>query len=377
MRALLLGWSARGAGLALGALAVWALANLAFQASDVLLLAFIAILLAAGLEPFVGGLRSRLPLGRIGTILLVYAAFFTLVVLLVLLVLPTAITQAEQVVDRLPAFLDRFRTWGAQVGPEPVAIAVQRLADAAQQQLAPAPPPDAEDVVRVGLTLAEVLGAVATVLALVFFWLIGHARLQRYVLAFLPAARRREVRDTWNEVESRLGLWVRGQLILMVVVGLVSGAAYALLGVPAALLFALVAGLAEAIPLVGPIVGAVPAVIAAGTRSFELAVMTAGAAALIQLLENHLLVPHVMRNTIGLSPLVVTVSLLVGAAVGGVPGALVAVPLVAGAEVIAGRLQDREVPVAQEPAAAEQPDEAEREALSRSLPDAAKGPSPT
>lgn len=373
MRSLFLGWSARGAGLALGALAVWALAQLAFRAGDVLLLAFIAILLAASLEPFVGALRARLPLGRIGTIVLVYATFFVLVALLVLLVLPSALVQAEQVTDRLPAFFERVRAWGAQLQPDAVSIAVQRIADAAREQLAPAPPPDADEVVRVGLTLAEVLGAVATVLALVFFWLIGHARLQRYALAFLPADRRGEVRDTWNEVETRLGLWVRGQLILMVVVGVLSGAAYLLLGVPAALLLALVAGVAEAIPLVGPVVGAVPAVLAAGTQSFELALMTAGVAIAIQLIENNVLVPHVMRNTIGLSPLVVTLSLLVGAAVGGIPGALVAVPLVAAIEVVAGRLQDRDVPVAQEPAAIDTPDEAEREALSRSLPDATGG----
>jgi len=373
MRSLLVGWTARGAGLALGVLLVWALANLAVRAGDVLMLAFIAILLAASLEPFVGALRARLPLGRIATILLVYVAFFVLVALLVLLVLPTAIAQAEQVAARLPAFLDRIREWGAQVRPEAVSIAVERLTNAAEQALAPAPPPDTDDVVRAGLTLAEVVGAVGTVLALVFFWLIGHARLQRYVLAFLPADRRAQVRDTWNEVETRLGLWVRGQLILMVVVGVLSGAAYALLGVPSALLLGLIAGIGEGIPLVGPIIGAVPAVLAAGTQSLELAILTAGVAAAIQIVENNVLVPQVMRNTIGLSPLVVLLALLVGAAVGGIAGALVAVPLVAAIEVVAGRLQDRDVPVAQEPGAVEQPDEEEREALGRSLPDAAGG----
>ena len=190
-------------------------------------------------------------------------------------------------------------------------------------------------------------------LALVFFWLVGHARLQRYVLAFLPPERRAAVRDGWNEVETRLGLWVRGQLTLMGIVGIASGIAYVLLGVPAALLLGLVAGICEGIPLVGPILGAVPAVIAAATVSPELALVVVGVAAVIQLVENNLLVPVIMRNTIGISPLILTVSLLIGAAAGGIIGALIAVPIAAALEVILGRLQDRDSPVVQDPAAIE------------------------
>ena len=369
MRTLVVGWAARGAGLALGVGFVFLLAQLFGRAGDVLLLLFVAILLAAALEPFVGWLRSRLPLGRVGTILVVYAAFFVLVAVLALLVLPSAISQAERIVERLPNLLDDIRTWGATVQPEAVSRSILALADAAEGAITPEEPTTGE-VVRAGITLAEVLASVATVLALVFFWLLGHARLQRYVLAFLPPDRRAEVRDTWNEVESRLGLWVRGQLILMAAVGGASGLAYAALGVPAALLLAVVAAIAEAVPLVGPLIGAVPAILAAGTVSFELAVIVAVVALVIQVVENNVLVPQVMRNTIGLSPLIVTVALLVGGAVGGIGGALVAVPLMAGLDVIVGRLQDREVPVAQEPSGTADPDDAATADLGETLPDA-------
>jgi predicted PurR-regulated permease PerM len=218
-------------------------------------------------------------------------------------------------------------------------------------------------------TLAEVLGAVGTTLAIVFFWLVGHARLQRYSLAFVPLERRGGVRRAWNDIESRLGRWFRGQVLLMGAVGLMCGVAYVVLGVPSALLLALIAALCEAIPLVGPILGAIPAVLAALTVSPELALAVGVACWIIQLVENHVLVPVVMRNSIGLSPLIVILSLLVGGAAGGLLGAVVAVPVAAAIEVVLGRLQDREVPVAQDSGAVDvaEPDADDREA---SLPDA-------
>ena len=122
------------------------------------------------------------------------------------------------------------------------------------------------------------------------------------------------------------GLWVRGQLILMGTMGLATGMAYTVLGLPGALLLALIAALAEAIPIIGPLLGAIPAVLVAATVSPELAVIVAGVYIVIQLVEGSVLVPMVMRNTIGLSPLLVLLSLLVGAAVGGLVGAFLAVP---------------------------------------------------
>ena len=139
-----------------------------------------------------------------------------------------------------------------------------------------------------------------TLLTIVFFWLVEHARLQRYMLSFAPLDRRAGARDAWNEIESRLGLWVRGQLILMGTMGVATGVAYTLLGLPGAVLLGLIAALAEAIPIVGPLLGAIPAVLVAATVSPEMAVIVAGIYVVIQLVEGSVLVPMVMRNSIGI-----------------------------------------------------------------------------
>ena len=119
--------------------------------------------------------------------------------------------------------------------------------------------------------------------------------------------------------------------------------------------------------------GAIPAVLVATTVSPELAVIVAGVYIVLQLIEGSVLVPLVMRNTVGISPLLVLLSVLVGAAVGGFIGALLAVPIAASAEIVLARLQARDTPVAQDPAAVETPDEDEREGYERSLPDAGEG----
>jgi predicted PurR-regulated permease PerM len=371
MRGELVAWAVRGAGLAVGVALAYALASIAVAAGGVLLLVFVAILLASALEPFVGWIRGHVGLGRGPTILLVYAAFFVVVIGMALIVVPAAIGQFDEIVAGLPPLIQRARDWAGTLRPAGLAASARALIDTANTVLAP-PAPDPNAVVHIGLSVAEAVVSVGTLLAIVFFWLVEHARLQRFALAFLPADRRGGAREAWNEIENRLGMWVRGQLTLMAAIGVATGTAYALLGVPSALLLGLIAGVMEVIPIAGPILGAVPAILVAATVSYELALVVAGVYVLVQLVEGNVLVPLVMRNTIGLSPFLVVVSLLIGAAAGGIVGALFAVPLTAAALVVLERAQARRIPVAQDAAAVEVSRD-DTDALKQTLPDAAAG----
>lgn len=373
-------WVSRGARFTVGvALVVGAIA-LAFAAGRVLVLVLIAIILAAGLEPFIAWIRGRLALGRGLTILLVYGAFLVAVLGFAVVVLPAAVAQFIDAAGRLPAFLDRIDTWAAGLRPTQLAMTVERMVLAGRDLISARTPflPSTGDVVGVGLTVVEAIVSVVTILAVVYYWLVEHARLQRFALAFLPAERRAGIRDTWNEVETRLGMWVRGQLILMATIGVATGVACQLLGVPGWLFLGLISALTEAIPLVGPFLGAIPAVLMAATVSPELALAVAATYLVLQLIEGNVLVPIVMRNSVGISPLLVVLSLLIGGAAGGLPGAFLAVPIAAACELIAEGLQAREEPVAQDPSAIEDDagDEAEpaRERVTRERAPRDRGP---
>ncbi len=202
--------------------------------------------------------------------------------------------------------------------------------------------PDPDQVVEVGATAAEAAVSLATLLTIVYFWLVEHARLQRYLLAFIPAERRAGARDAWNEIETRLGLWVRGQLILMGTMGVATGIAYTLLGLPGALLLGADRGPRRSDPDHRPAARGDPGGPRRGDR------VTRAGAHRRRRLHRH---ParrgqrprpdgHAQHDR--LSPLLVLLSLLVGAAVGGLVGAFLAVPIVASIEIVLARLQARE-----------------------------------
>jgi predicted PurR-regulated permease PerM len=361
-------WFARGIGFALGVALVVGLGLLAVRGAEVLLLIFLAVLFGAALEPVIGAIRDRTGVRRGIAILVVYAGFLGVVAVLAIFIVPAAISELGPALGRLPGFLETVRASTANLRPAAVAQGVSVLLDAAENLLKPAPP-NAQVLVDASLAFAAAGAAILTLAFLVFFWLTERPRLQRYALAFLPLNRREGVRDGWNEVEARLGLWVRGQLVLMGTLGLATGVAYSLIGLPGSLLLAVWAAIAEVVPMVGPLIGAVPALLTATTISPETVLVTLAVYIVLQLVEGNVLVPIVMRNAVGLSPFLVLVSILVGWTVGGPLGAVVAVPLVAGIEVVLERLQDRAEPVPIDPAATKETEPAEQASL-KAAPDA-------
>ncbi len=369
MRSESLSWAARGVGLAVGVGLVLLLAFMASLARDVLILVFLAVLLGAALEPVVALIRGRTGIGRGLSILIVYAVFLAAVVGIAVFIVPAAIVQLGSALSQVPAFLEQVRTWSAQLRPEALSEGISSLIDTVKAPFEPGPPPSPDSIIDASIVVGEIGAALITLLALVFFWLTERSRLQRYALAFMPMHRRAGIRDAWNQVESRLGLWVRGQLILMATIGVATGIAYSLIGLPAALLLALIAAITEIVPIVGPIVGAIPALLVATTLGPEAVVLTLGVYFLLHLIEGNVLVPIVMRNSVGLSPFLVLVSLLIGGTVGGILGAVVAVPIVAGVTVVLERLQDRDVPVPIDPAAVETPSEEARQDHAAVAPD--------
>ena len=341
-------WFVRGTALALGAALGAGVVFLLLYAAGAVLLVFFAILFASALDPLIDLIRGRAPVARGAALLLVYAVFFVAVAALVLLVVPGAINQFNDLGSRATPVLDDARSWAATIEPRALSTGLVGLIDSIQRTISPratdVPQPD--ELIALGLTFAEILVSISSLLALVYFWLTERARLQRFALALVPSERRAGAREAWNEIELRLGAWARGQLIVMGSIGIATTIAYFLIGLEGPLLLGLIAALAEAIPIIGPALGAVPALgVAALTGRIELVILVAVVYIVIQVIEGNVLVPVVMHNAIGVPPFLVFVSILVGAAVAGIPGALISVPLVAAGLVVVERLQVRDSPV--------------------------------
>jgi predicted PurR-regulated permease PerM len=170
--------------------------------------------------------------------------------------------------------------------------------------------------------------SVLTIFIISFYWLMYHDAFKKFIAKLFAPNIRGNVLKTLDTVNEKLGAWLRGQIFLCFFIGLMSWIALTLIGVPYALPLALVAGILEAVPTLGPILSAIPAAIVALTVSPALALMVVFAYIVIQALENNILVPNVMQKAVGLNPVVVILSITIGANLMGIAGALLAIPFV-------------------------------------------------
>lgn len=178
-----------------------------------------------------------------------------------------------------------------------------------------------------------VIGLV-TVLIISFYYLMERQWIRRIALGSAQAETRIRVIRIWDEVEQKVGDWLRGQLTLCLVIGVTATVGYAAMGIKFWPLLGLWAGLTEIIPILGPWLGGVPAVIIALTQSWEKAAIVVVFVVLLQMMENAILVPRVMRGAVGLTPLTVFIAILAGTEFAGVAGALLAIPVAAAIQVL-------------------------------------------
>ena len=168
-----------------------------------------------------------------------------------------------------------------------------------------------------------------TVLIISYYYLMERSWIRRIVLLDSAPETRIRVSRIWDEVEQKVGDWLRGQLTLCLVIGITATIGYAVMGIQFWPLLGLWAGITEIIPILGPWLGGIPAVIIALTQGWEKALLVIGFVVLLQLTENAVLVPRVMRGAVGLTPLTVFIAILVGTEFAGIAGALLAIPIAA------------------------------------------------
>lgn len=167
----------------------------------------------------------------------------------------------------------------------------------------------------------------AAVIIFTFYWTLEGEYVKNALFMLVPLKKRNEARELVQKIEQTVGGYLLGQGLLCLIIGSLAFVAYLLIGLPHALLLAIFAGLLEAVPIVGPFLGAVPAFVIGLSVSPATALWVVVATAVIQQLENSLLVPRVMSHTIGIRPLVSLLALVAFSSLYGVLGALIALPL--------------------------------------------------
>lgn len=283
---------------------------LIYQIKDILLVLFIAFILMSALSSPVDRLE-RLKIPRVLAILLIYIVIFLILGLVGTLVFPPLISQSGRLLARLPEFIN-------SIFPN-ARIDIQTII----QQVVPV----GGGVVKLSVGIFTNFITIITLLVFTFYFLLERKKLENDLVKFMGEEAGRKVFSIITEIETKLGAWVRGEMALMTIIGFFTFVGLTVLKIDYALPLAIFAGFLEIIPIVGPIISAVPAVLVGLSVSPLLALIVAALYTLIQQLENNLFVPTVMRRAVGISPLVTILSLMIGGRLGGALGALLSIPL--------------------------------------------------
>jgi predicted PurR-regulated permease PerM len=290
------------------------------------------VVIAEGMRPLVHRVQE-LHLPRIAAIALVYLGLLALVVVIVALLVQPVVTEATSLAHHFPQYQRSALTLITSIEKH-LGITNAQLGSQVEGLLGNA----AQYLVAIGGTIASAAGSLILVLVITFLWLTTADRLRAFILDLFPLRAQPLVAEVLREIGYRTGGYVRAVVINMVVVGLATGIACALLGLPSPVLLGIFAGITTAIPMIGPFLGGIPPVLLGFTVSPGFAILVLVILVVIQMVDSNTLVPVVMGRVVALPALAVMIALLVGFALAGVIGALLAIPLAAALQVLVARV---------------------------------------
>jgi len=302
------------------------------QIKEIIILVFLSIiLLSALLKPVEWLHTKRIP--RVLSVLIVYIILIALLSFTVGIIFPPLIAQTTDFVSKLPAIastINDFLIFNK--------IPVENISQVVINQINVV----TGNVVSVSTTIFSSIFLLLTLFVFTFYLLLEWKNFVKLISSPFSGKQEKLVANIITKVENGLGKWLRGQLSLSLIVGLLTYIGLRVLGIPFALPLALIAGILEIIPIVGPIISAIPAILVGLTISPVLGLAAAALFFIIQQLENNLIVPMVMSKVVGLQPPVVIIALLIGAKLAGVGGAFLAIPIIVTAKIIVKEILGQE-----------------------------------
>ena len=337
---------------------------LLYRFNQVIFILFIAIVIGTVIRPAVAWLHQR-GLSRTMGIILVYLVLLILFIGFTLLLFPLIVEQGATIAAALPGYYQSLREWTVNY-PNQFVVSLSQFLPVTLPSINPSTVQQTgqEVVASAGQALgyitlaARVIFIAIVILALAFYWTREGPRIIQSFLLLVPQDHRESISELLSSMETKVGSYIAGQGILCLIIGIMSLVAYLLIGLPNALILALVAGVMEAVPMIGPLLGAIPAALVALSIAPDKLIWIIVATIVIQQLENSLLVPRVMGKAVGVNPFVTLLAIFAFSSLFGIAGALMAIPMAA----IIQLLLDRFVfhPTAMEPEVATGRDYASR-----------------
>lgn len=294
-------------------LSLWIL----FQVRETILWIFVSFILMAALKRGTDAMEQA-GVPRAIAALLQFAGVLLFLVFCVSSVIPPLVSQTIHLAESLPDYLHSLL---------PAVVIDSQIIT---QQLTPI----SSNLLSVTISIFSNMVELFTIFVISFYLLMERKNLHTQLAVFVGEKASLRLTAVTAKIEERLGSWVRGQLALAFIIGLATFIVLSFLGLPFVLPLAIIAGILEIVPVIGPIISAIPAIIIALTISPVLAIATALFYFLIQQIEANAVVPYVMKRAVGMPPLVTILAIMIGGKLAGITGALLAVPVAVVIQVI-------------------------------------------
>lgn len=320
-------------------LAVLGGALLMLRLVDVWVLLFIALVIASSLRPLVSALTKR-GIHKILAVLLIFIGILSLLASFFVLVVPVLLDQGGALMQSLPEVYSDLVA-SLKENPSDVLRELPALLPTGEQlssQLQMVGGAVLNGVLGIGVGVLTFLTQLLSIIVLSAYLMLDQSRLERFWLSLAPAPRRPELLSIWREIENRLGTYMRGELLLMSSIGGLASLGYLVIGLPYPLALGVLTGLLEFVPMIGPTLGAIPAIIVALSISPRAALWVVLYSIVIQVTENNILVPRLMGHSVGVSPITVIVAIFAFSTLLGITGAFLAIPLAAILQVLMDHL---------------------------------------
>lgn len=294
---------------------------------DVLIIFLFALIIASAISPFANWLDEK-SFPRLWGVLLLFLVVLGLVILLLSLVVPYVSQDISQLTTTLPQIVERVSTSLEKVqqgSPKyfdfvsEIQNILEGFSDYLQQS--------AQSVIGLVVSVFGGIASFIAILIISFYLSVTKKGIENFLGSVVPEKYEGYVINLWKRSELKVGLWLQGQLLLGLIMGLIVYVGLSLMNIKFALILGFLAAILEIVPMVGPVLAAIPAIFLAFLQSPSLGLWVIVFYVIVQQLENHLLVPVVLGKTIGLNPVVVIIALLIGQKLAGIPGMILSVPV--------------------------------------------------
>ncbi len=300
---------------------------------DILALLFFALILASAIDPWVDWMQSK-KINRGLGVFIIYAIMFGVIGLVLSLIIPPISAQMKSLTDNFPLIFEKvisifssFKDFAITHG---ILQTLQNNFGSINSNIQQA-------AGGIFSTVSGIVNGVFSfflVLVMTFYMVVEENAVKKIIWSIAPKKSQAYAMDLINRMQAKIGLWLRGQLILSFIIFVLTYIGLLILGVDYALVLAMIAGLTEFVPYLGPILASIPAIFLSLTQSYVLAILVGILYYIIQLMENNFIVPSLMRKVVGLNPIVSIAVLLIGYKVAGVVGAIVSIPVTTAVNVL-------------------------------------------